>query len=131
MKHDLDATPVRVHRIETGQVVDRVQSAFVLVETWGQHVTSYHNHIIKNTVRVHTFKTNFVANDLQKFVKERTVFVVIQNLLFGVLAVFDVDDAHFQLRFNEYLQSTYTHFDLYFGRVDRLIESPQFGKKHP
>lgn len=40
MEHDLDAAPVRVHRIEARQVVDRVQSAFVFVETYTTTTTT-------------------------------------------------------------------------------------------
>ena len=50
-----------------------------------------------------TFQSDLIADDLQKLVKEGAVLVVIQDLFFGVLALFDVDDAHLQLRFNENL----------------------------
>lgn len=54
---------------------------------------------------VYTFETDFVAYDLQKLIKEGTVFVVVQYLLLRVLAVFDVDDADLQLRLDKNLET--------------------------
>lgn len=42
VEHDLDATPVRVHRVKTRQVVHRVQAALVLVEAFQTHLPSLH-----------------------------------------------------------------------------------------
>lgn len=48
-----------------------------------------------------TFQPHFVADNLKELVKQGTVFVVVQDFFFGVLAIFDVDDAHLQLGFDE------------------------------
>jgi hypothetical protein len=50
---------------------------------------------------VDTFQPHFVTDDLKELVKQGTVFVVVQDFLLGVLPVFDVDNAHFQLGFDE------------------------------
>ena len=52
-------------------------------------------------VLVESFESNLVAEDLEKLVKEGRVLVVVQNLLLRVLALLDVNDAHFQLGFDE------------------------------
>ena len=65
-----------------------------------------------------TFEPDFVADDLEELVKEGTVLVVVQDLLLGVLAVFDVDDAHFQLGLDEHL----IQFEQLFGRVGQLAQ---------
>ena len=54
-------------------------------------------------VLVESFESNLVAEDLEKLVKEGRVLVVVQNLLLRVLALLDVNDAHFQFRLDEHL----------------------------
>ena len=80
--HDLDAPPIRVHRVQTGEVVRGVQAALVLVET---------------------FQPYFIAEYLQELVEQRRVLVVVQHLLLGALVLLNVQHTDFQFRFYEHL----------------------------
>lgn len=80
--HDLDPSPIGVDRVQSGQIVNRIQSTLVLVET---------------------LQTNFIAEDLQELVEQWRILVVIQYLLLRALVLLYVKNPDFQLRFYEHL----------------------------
>lgn len=82
VEHDLDASPIRVDRIQASQVVNGVQATLVFVEA---------------------LQPNFLAEDLQEFLEQRRVVVVVEDLLLGALAFSDVNHPDFQLRLYEHL----------------------------
>lgn len=82
MVHDLDPSPIGVDRVQSGQIVNRIQSTLVLVET---------------------LQTNFIAENLQELVEQWWILVVIQYLFFRALILLNVKNPDFQLRFYEHL----------------------------
>lgn len=65
------------------------------VRQWNTIITNVGGRVVD------TFQPHFVADNLKELVKQGTVFVVVQDFLLRVLTVFDVNDAHFQLGFDE------------------------------
>lgn len=80
--HDLDPSPIGVDRVQSGQIVNRIQSTLVLVET---------------------FQTNFITENLQELVEQWRILVVIQYLFLRALILLNVKNPDFQLRFYEHL----------------------------
>jgi len=58
----------------TCQVVHRIKATFVFIKT---------------------AQTNSIAQKSEEFVEERWIFIIVQNLLFGILILFDKYDANF------------------------------------
>lgn len=42
-----------------------------------------------------TFESDFISHNLQKLVEHGRVLIIVEDLLFRVLILFNVDDAHF------------------------------------
>jgi|LakMenEpi03Aug12_release.lakeMendotaPanAssembly.Ray.scaffolds.fasta_scaffold4450336_1 hypothetical protein len=72
----------------------------------------------------YTFQPHFVADNLKELVKQGTVFVVVQDFLLGVLAIFDVDDAHLQLGFDEDLWGGAS------GKISTVVHVTRHNKGH-
>ena len=82
MEHDFYPSPVSVDTVKTREVMDSVQSALVLVET---------------------FQPNFITKNGEKFIKVLTMVIVVQYFLLGVLTLLYVNDSNFKLGFHKNL----------------------------
>ena len=82
MKHDFNASPLGENRLGPGQVVDCIQATFVTVKT---------------------FQLDCFAQNLEEFFEARRSFIVVKDVFFGILVLFDVYHTYLQLRLDENL----------------------------
>ena len=82
MKHDFNASPLGENRLKASQIVDCIQATFVAVET---------------------FQLDCFAQNLEEFFEKRRGFIVVKDVLFGILVLFDVYHTYLQLRLDENL----------------------------
>lgn len=80
--HNFDAPPIRIDRVQASQIVNCVQAALVLVEA---------------------LQANFIAKNLQEFVEQSRVLVVVQYFFLRPLVLLNVEHTDFKLRLYEHL----------------------------